>query len=219
MPLHSYIKHISDFLFSEKGWIRDYTLAPAWYIAAGNPTKSVGLIDKKVEFEPGTQRMQLIVAGDSMSPRGIYAGDRITCAAIVDPLKEDIHRGTFISISVDEEYYRSNHKKSRFKYKLRCAICKIEGGLNYDEMLDVVREKEPAVYYIEEYRQEMERKFEEARKFYGINEPLMLSITYKEGNMHYSFHPVRLIRGKVEKVERYNNSGRFWEPVTPRKLL
>lgn len=218
MPLHSYLKHISDFFFSEKEWIRDYSLAPAWYIAAGNPTKSVGLIDNKVVFEQDTPKMQLIVAGDSMSPRGIYAGDRLTCATITDPQKEEFDRGTFISIRVDDEYYRSKRKQSRFKYKLRCAICKIEAGCSYEEMLGAVKQKEQTAY-LEEYRCELERKFMEAREYYGEKEPLMLSITYKEGTMHYSLHPVRLIIGKVEKVERYNNSGKFWEPVTPRRLL
>ena len=49
---------------------------------------------------------------------------------------------------------------------------------------------------LEENRRKLENKYEKARKAYP-DEQLMLSTTYHDGVLCYSFHPVRLIVGKA----------------------
>ncbi|MBD5195130.1 MAG: hypothetical protein HDS87_05360 [Bacteroidales bacterium] len=218
MTIRHSLKYISDFLFSEKEWVRDYAQAPDYYVAAGNPVKGVSLTDASVEVFDCNNKRQLIVAGNSMAPRAIYDGDRITFTVYDNPQEEKIERGTFVVINVDEEYYRSHNKKSKFKNKLRCAICKVDPDISYPKFLEAVKQVEQTAY-LEEYQKELENKFKDARAYYDPSEPLMLSVTYKNGEMHYSLHPVNLIKGKVEKVERYNSGMHKWEKVSPRVLI
>lgn len=61
---------------------------------------------------------------------------------------------------------------------------------------------------MEENQKNLEIKYNEAIGFYKEKKELMLSVTYRKGNLRYSFHPVDLIQYVAEYVLKHN--GEEW---------
>ncbi len=142
---------------------------------------------KKADFD------SYLVTGNSMSPRGIKNGDFL----LVKRNEEAVYNpGDYLIIKVDLDYYKNfNPKTVTYDYKLRKALLKVDSQMTVG---DIVRTLKTTHFElnIEEYQKKMEGKFNKARLAYP-DEELMLSITYHDGHLCYSFHPVRLIKGKA----------------------
>lgn len=183
------------------------------YVAAGNPGKTFPGYPCPVSlpetFTMGKKRWQkrefttYTVSGGSMLPDGIRSGyELLTLPARVN----EIEVGDFIVIAVDEEFYKYRHNglSPHFKFKLRRAIGVIAQNVTVEELCgklkgtfgEVLDEKE---------KNDLGDSLEEARNFYR-NESLFLSVTYHDGDIHYSFHPSVNIRGRLEGVA-YNING------------
>ncbi len=111
--------------------------------------------------------------------------------------------GDFIVIKVDDDYYKQNNRKSsKYDTKLRMALMPVPAGMTADNIIEQLRPWHKAIL-VESYQDHLRDKYKKARKFYE-QRTLVLSITYHDEFMRYSFHPADLIVGKAVLRARKN---------------
>lgn len=181
-------------------------------VAAGNPGKYQAVsvfnypLPSEIDYDGqiyNTRDAQTYsVSGSSMSPEDVYNGDEL----IVFPCNADeIQTGDYIVIEVDRKYFVHKHGvEPVFKYKLRKALVPVPAGQNDEEIETRLIDNLVPLYdelSLEEYQVELREDLRDALHFYG-NVPLFASITYKEGRIHYSFHPQSAIKFRVVRIAR-----------------
>lgn len=135
---------------------------------------------------------KFMVTGNSMLPKGIKDGDCL----FVESCPDGYHSGDFIIVSVDKEYYRKyNPKHPIYNYKLRYALYEVNPTFSVSDIIDSIKDFHYEIY-LKENQEQLVKKWNKARTAYPY-EPLMLSTTYHDGELRYSFHPCRLIVGKA----------------------
>lgn len=135
---------------------------------------------------------KFMVTGNSMLPKGIKDGDCL----FVESCPDGYHSGDFIVVSVDKDYYRKyNPKHPIYNYKLRYALYEVKPTFAVKDIINSIKVFHYEIY-LKENQEQLERKWNKARTAYP-DEPLMLSTTYHDGELRYSFHPCRLIVGKA----------------------
>lgn len=151
------------------------------------------------------------VIGSSMSTRDILQGDIL----LTSPCNgREVRRGDFIVIDVDKEYYRKfKHETARYEEKLRQALMDVHPGEQLEGIVARLKQMNHHAIWLHSNVQRLGEKLELARRAYPERE-LMLSTTFKNGNLRYSLHPVDLIRYKVEIVARKISKSKvsFWKP-------
>lgn len=182
------------------------------YVVAGNARRQMGEFppsfalpqDAEVggEFVPTDIYEMMIVLGNSMCPEGIKNGDEIL---LTDVVASQIAYGDFIVIKVDPEFYqfRHNGRTAHFKKKLRKALMPITGDMTVEQITTIMAEQHNE-YLSESEMKDLSESLDEARSYYKST-PLYLSVTYHDGNIHYSLHPQSNIIHKVEVVARKKN--------------
>lgn len=213
MILNKLIKNIVELCFTEKSWVGDYGRAASNRVAAGDPAKGVhpgendGSIPKLIECDGcqvNTENfLQFIVDGDSMLPEGISSGDTLLC----DPVEPEVLSAKdkkFVVIKVDEEYYKYKGKDLKFDYKLRRTLYKVPVNPDFNSFISELKKFEDSVL-LKENEKSLKEKFEDVYKFYPSNKEMMLSITYRDGKLRYSFHPVELITYVAKYLVKRNN--------------
>lgn len=134
------------------------------------------------------------VCGNSMLPQFIADGNTLLVKRIPPT---SYSKGDFLVIEVDPDYYkRYNPKTIFYKYKLRRALFRIEPGLSNEELIRRLKEND-YTSYLEEMQSYAIKKYEKARAAYPDKE-LMLSTTYHDGELKYSFHPIDKIYGRAD---------------------
>ena len=137
---------------------------------------------------------QFTVCGNSMLPQRIANGNTILVRKL--PLDE-YQSGNFLVISVDREYYKKYKPKTVvYQYKLRKAMFRVEVGVDKEELIRRLK-KHDYTAYLDDMQEYAIQKYKKARTAYPDKE-LMLSTTYHDGELKYSFHPVDLIYGRAE---------------------
>mgnify|MGYP002624123040 CR=1 FL=1 len=183
------------------------------YVAAGNPGKTFSEYPASLvipeTFTMGRKQCSrqdytlYTVSGSSMLPEGIYSGYELLTRRVNDC--REIRLGDFITISVDRQYYKFRHhgKNPHFVRKLRKAICHVEEGMTVQQLYEMLKGTfaEP---FEQKEKKDLRESLEEARSYYG-NTPLFLSVTYHDGDIHYSFHPTENICCRVEGVACLEN--------------
>lgn len=177
----------------------------AHYVAAGNPGKTFSEYPVSLQipdiFIMGKQECRrqdytlYTVSGNSMLPEGIRNGFELLTLPVAEI---DVRLGDFIVIEVDSNYFQVRHsgRKSHFVQKLRRAICVVDDDMTAERLFSRLKgtfaepldDKEMA---------DLCESLDEARRFYH-NTRLFLSVTYHDGDIHYSFHPSGSIRYRVE---------------------
>ena len=147
------------------------------------------------------------VEGSSMSPEDISNGDKLLCRKVDADAAKLIGKGKFVVIAVDKEYYESKNKELKFDYKLRHTLLKVPVGSSIEKLIDSLKKITNSIF-LEENQKNLEIKYNEAIGFYKEKKELMLSVTYRKGNLRYSFHPVDLIQYVAEYVLKHN--GEEW---------
>lgn len=171
-------------------------------VAAGDPSLPISQPENDVkipetivvdEHEINVKDYTLYeVSGNSMSPKDIKDGNSLLVKESIEGYKG----GDFIIVSVDKEYYKKyNPKTALYDFKLRYAIMEVSPSMASTDIIASIKDEHFEIV-LEENRRKLENKYEKARKAYP-DEQLMLSTTYHDGVLCYSFHPVRLIVGKA----------------------
>ena len=146
------------------------------------------------------------VEGSSMSPEGISNGDKLLCRIVDNDTIKNIGKGKFVIIAVDPEYYQAKNKELKYDYKLRHTLFRVPLGASCDELIDSLKKVTSSIF-LEENQENLRIKYDEVVKFYGNQRELMLSVTYRKGNLRYSFHPIDLIKYVAEYVLKHNGEG------------
>lgn len=155
-------------------------------VAAGDPANNLDddghLIRLDKQLPDGY--MQFIVCGISMTPKGIDDGDNLVCRPVTDHGFQ-VKKGMFLIIKVDPNYYK---EVPVYDYKLRCAIMDVECGEESDAIIAKMKDMDdcPEIW-LPECQNNLKEKLAKARKAYPCDK-LVLSCTYKQGDLQYSFH-------------------------------
>ena len=73
-------------------------------------------------------------------------------------------------------------------------------------MIDSLKKVTSSIF-LKENQENLKTKYSEVIKFYGDKRELMLSVTYRKGDLRYSFHPIDLIMYVAEYVLKHNGEG------------
>ena len=171
-------------------------------VAAGDPSLPISQPEKDVkipetivvdEHEINVKDYTLYeVSGNSMSPKDIKDGNSLLVKESIEGYKG----GDFIIVSVDKEYYKKyNPKTALYDFKLRYAIMEVSPTMTTANIISSIRDRHFEIV-LEKNQRKLENKYGKARKAYP-NDQLMLSTTYHDGVLCYSFHPIKLIVGKA----------------------
>lgn len=184
-------------------------------VAAGNPAMA-GHKKKDVPMVPATLNdgkkaiitedyEKYIVDGYSMFLEGIDNSDVLLCKSMPEDELNRIGFGKFVIIKVDEEYYKAKKQELTFDSKLRKTLMKVPVGMTDDEILATLKDIDSSAL-LPENQKRLKEKYKEITSFYH-NRELMLSKTYREGSLRYSFHPVNLIISEVVYVVKNTEQG------------
>lgn len=139
-----------------------------------------------------------VVDGYSMSPEGIDNGDVLLCKPVDSMERENMGWGKYVVIKVDTAYYDYKKKALSFQKKLRKTLMKVAGNMDIETLVQELKKIDDSVL-LTENEKNLRKKFKDIKAYYKTEE-LMLSLTYREGNLRYSFHPVSLIEFVAEYV-------------------
>lgn len=172
-------------------------------IAAGNPRKKVDASFSYIEMNPKDKGLvegldELEVVGFSMSPCGIDNEDHVFFRKVRKLTTND-----FLVVSVDEVYYKNEGLPIYTKHKLRRFLMEVSRNMGIDDIESKLAsiQKEICLSF---YKELLKRKFEKVKSAYPEDD-LCLSYTFKNGEFRYSFHPVRLVEGRIEYVLSHKN--------------
>lgn len=161
------------------------TVLPATVLYKGNEIKCN-------EFDSWT------VDGYSMSLEDINNGDVLLCKPVNCNERKSIGSGKYIIIKVDPDYYVYKKKTLSFQRKLRKTLMKVASNIDIETLIQELKKIDDSVL-LTENEKNLRKKFKEIKSYYK-KEDLMLSLTYREGSLRYSFHPVSLIESVAEYV-------------------
>lgn len=173
--------------------------APEHCVVAGDPASSTVscLSPISIEASVGEGKRQFVVCGNSMSPRNIDDGDNLI-ASPINAGNDLISAGDFLVVRVDPTYYEG--ETPLFDYKLRCAIMVVEDGWSDDDIIEKLKDmdSQPEIW-LGMYQKNLREKFRKARRHYPTGK-LMLSCTYKNGILRYSFHRLDFIEYRADEL-------------------
>ncbi len=165
-------------------------------VAAGDPVvpiRSAGsdlvLPSEIQEKVMGLKRFK--VCGCSMSPFGISTGDIV----YVNDLSSGLNRDDIVIVKVDPEVY---NRPIRFNHKMRRYLMDVAK----DESIDSVKKRLSEFHkeiLVPEFQKRLVKKFNKTKGFYPDRD-LCLSITFRNGDLRYSFHPREFMEYKVKFI-------------------
>lgn len=200
-------RNIYSWLFTDRSWVNEYEYAPRFVVAAGDPAHGVYNIDPQLslpdEIRVGDETIRtadykdrmFLTDGSSMHPEGVSNGDILLCEEVgKDTFAEgEAAKGKYVVISVDKGYYAENNKNVKYDLKLRMSLYRITKPVDFDTLVDRLKDFEDSVL-LDENKAALKKKFDKTYSYYASDRDMMLSITYREGCLRYSFHPTDLIR-------------------------
>lgn len=202
-----YIRVLKEMLFSSKK--KETTSAENWdgewmKVAAGNPAQEGCVESLEHDNFPDGLRLpdgnrintsdykKFIVDGDSMAPKDIWSGDVLLCTSVECNGESDFKKDKMVVIQVDKAYYKHKEKELKFNYKLRNTLTYVPKDFSADDLIEKLKRINEDIY-LPENQESLKEDLDETRKFYSQVD-LALSITYRKGKLHYSFHPANLIK-------------------------
>ncbi|KAB4434929.1 hypothetical protein GAO02_12260 [Bacteroides thetaiotaomicron] len=223
LKLKQLVSNLYHFAFGEEvrtnGMDADGTIR----VSAGDPTLSVTplkgleLLPDRVPCENSMLDISgyryseepkiFTVEGSSMSPEDISNGDKLLCREVEADAIKLIEQGKFAVIAVDRKYYEYKNKELKFDYKLRHTLFRVPVGISIEQLIDSLKKITNSIF-LEKNQKNLRSKYDEAIEFYGNERELMLSVTYRKGELRYSFHPIDLIKYVAEYVLKHN--GEEW---------
>lgn len=175
-------------------------------VAAGDPTQEEHKKEKELTLPETVSYKGLdiscnefetwVVDGYSMSPEDINNGDVLLCKPVYDTERENLGYGKYIVINVDPQYYAFKKKDLCFQKKLRKALMKVAPDTDIETLIDKLKQIDDSVL-LSDNEKCLREKYKDIKSFYK-EEELMLSLTYRDGALRYSFHPISLITSVAE---------------------
>lgn len=197
--------------FSVGSWEDKYWHAPSDSVAAGDPAHGVQTLSDSDCLPPiiniGNEPVktyefkQFNVDGSSMSPERISNGDTLLCSIVSKEERKSIPNGQYVIVKTDKDYYAKKHKLVRFDHKLRRTVTLVGNQESFEQLIARLESEDLEDSILLDCNKEaLKEKFEESHKYYEDFDSMMLSVTYREGQIRYSFHPSSLIEYKAVYV-------------------
>lgn len=150
-----------------------------------------------------------IIDGFSMSPENIDNKDILLCKEVSWDEQQDFIPEKFVIIEVDKEYYKFKKKELRFRYKLRKTLFFVPSGWSDKELIDELKKTNDDIL-LSVNQKKLKEKLRETREYKEYqNSNLVLSTTYRDGRLRYSFHPIEYIKYVGDYCVR-NNEKKDW---------
>lgn len=190
-------------------------------VAAGDPSKVVldndPSLQLREEFKIGNNDYRLSdfivfrVMGSSMNPQGIANGDFLLSKRVLDD--SPINPNEYIIIEVDRDTYKK-YEDSTCNFKLRKALLPIRPNDDVDGIIESL--KDPKIHhnaiFLDKYQIKFKKKYSKTRELYP-NDVLISSVTYRDGELFYSFHPRRLVQFKAVIKARIDKMDTDWSAL------
>lgn len=141
-----------------------------------------------------------------MVPKDISNGMVLLCSRIGETDRENIGKGKYLIVKVDPAYYQKKDKNPSFKFKLRQSIADVPENPDFDTFLEGLKETEDSLLKAANQKA-LRKKFDEVYEYYSLDRPMVLSGTYRDGKIRYSFHPKDLVEYEAKYVVSKNNDG------------
>ena len=142
-----------------------------------------------------------------MEPQGIANGDFLLTKEIA--MGELIDLNEFIIIEVDPAKFY----EPECDYKLRKSLITIGRNDNIDTVMQTLRDQGHYQLLLEKYQKMFKEKYGKARGHYD-NSPLVASITYRDGEMRYSFHSREFVKYRAEIKARIETADTDWSSLS-----
>jgi hypothetical protein len=185
-------------------------------VAAGDPSKVVMDINPAVQlsenFSINGRQLKLSdyvvfeVIGKSMEPQGIANGDFLLAKEIGK--LDSIHLNDYIIIEVDT----TRIDNPECDYKLRRALATINPSDDVDLVMESLKKQGHHQLLLDKYQQMFQEKYNKARSQYK-EDILVASITYRDGEMKYSFHSRRFVKFRAEIKARIDMADTGWSAL------
>lgn len=190
-------------------------------VAAGDPSKVVLDNDPSLRlhehFKIGNQDYRLSdftvfrVMGSSMNPQGIANGDFLLSERLSDD--SPINPNEYIIIEVDRDTYKK-YEDSTCNFKLRKALLPVSPNDDIGVIIESL--KNPQMRHnailLDKYQTKFKQKYSKTRELYP-NDVLISSVTYRDGEMFYSFHPRRFVQFKAVIKARNDKMDTDWSAL------
>ena len=192
-----FVEYIIDLLFSAGSRNSASSLKiDDTLVAAGDPASLFSSVVPDATLPLDIQEKvrglkRFMVRGSSMSPFGIAHGDVV----YVEDIESGLKRDDIIVVKVDPAVY---DQPIRFNHKMRRFLMDVPK----DESLESVKNRLSEFHkeiLVPEFQQRLKKKFDKTKGFYP-DKDLCLSITFRNGDLRYSFHPRDLVEYKVKFI-------------------
>ena len=141
-----------------------------------------------------------VVVGESMAREGIFTGDLLfvsTCNI------DNLQCGNFLILKVDrnrvERFFKTNQDLG---YKMRKFLLVADMTKSFNELFEQVKENDDASRYSDMAEATFMKKLKQAKEDLSEEKRTLLSVTYTEKGMDYSFHAFADLYAKVDYVYR-----------------
>lgn len=147
---------------------------------------------------------QFLIRGNSLAPKGLQSDTYVYTSDITS---NDFSRlkDRFVIFEYDIDRQKAEHPEVSIvsgTHKIRLMVDTIRTGLNKEEFMDVISvilKNDKEIDNVNEFSNHLWDKYKFASDFYNDVDTLILSLTYKNGNIKsYSFHSPKFLRGVVE---------------------
>lgn len=141
-----------------------------------------------------------IVIGESMAREGVFTGDLLLVSACA---VNELRYGDFLILKVDknrlEQFFKTNQDLG-FKMRKFLLIADMTKSLN--ELFEQVKDIDETSRYLDAARETLGKKFKQAKSELLEEQNTLLSVTYTEKGMDYSFHRIMDLYAKVDSIYR-----------------
>lgn len=141
-----------------------------------------------------------MVVGESMAPEGIHTGDLLFVSSYES---RDLKNGDLVVLRIDvQRMERLFGAEMDLGYKLRKFLMIVDMTKDWNDSFEGVKDVDEESRFMPEAADCFKKKYEKAIKEIGRCSEALLSVTYTEKGRDYSFHCVKDLYAKVDKVYR-----------------
>lgn len=141
-----------------------------------------------------------IVIGESMAREGVFAGDLLLVSACT---VNELRYGDFLILKVDknrlEQFFKTNQDLG---FKMRKFLLMADMTTSIDDLFEQVKRIDETSRYLDIAEEIFKKKFQKAKDELNGENKTLLSVTYTENGMDYSFHTFTDLYAKVDHVYR-----------------
>lgn len=181
-------------------------------VKAGDMTKLASLtatinnLDEKIFVYNGEKQdisdyEIFVVDGESMAQNGIHTGNGILVKKLYGEQKLNLSGSPLIVFEIDSERKKRRDPHAELlldpEYKLRKFVAYIKCEGNPEVELQRLMEKYPM---LSDSKDDIFERYTNAIDYYKGIDQLIISSTWRNGAIGYSFHPVKYLIGEVKYI-------------------